>query len=869
MTFSRVRSIDELYEAVSAYDRVITKDAPLADALNYRLDKPRLETFASTPRGLVYDVQVDADLRDRGELFLEILSKTDLSWKETFYYLDQALNCWQETGQLDRLKEYDLFQSSESREIVGLLGEIDSIFLGMQRFEPNFDGDILVIQSGKLTPLDRSVLPEQFETIDVMMEESFELPPFHVYPSATALVNSVTENVTRDIARDVAVVVDQDSQYEPLLKSEFQKEDIPYMNKDYLTEDENFRTLFKLMRSSLNHRRMRVRDVMPIMHRMNLRVPLKYHDAFLTRYDREELEPFRNFIEEAPGSSFRSVIERYEDIAGLELEDFRDVLDGLGLTDEPVTSEHLNQLEFYLSNFDTKVDATDKGVLFASPKSDAYVDRPIVFYLGMDASWTRAIPDRPWLDHDRHRRNNLEDFQVMLQNGERQYYLVQEHQMNADVTPCFYFNVLFEEDFETFSDREHRMMSGLPKLETRPGFDHEPRDVEVESTEAFSQSSLNTFVKSPREYLFDQLVPTTENVHMRKGQVFHDFAEFYVNHPEVVQGNDRGTFVDIMENAMADLADEFSRQDMRTEFEIGIENIVDFLEHEGYEIFQPKGYEPDRFDRGNVIASEFDDLSITSPISEAWFEDTDLGVRGLVDFIPREDSLVDFKSGRSRSQKKVVEQASPDRFDDPDFQAILYLLHHAYQYPDRTLQFTFFHFLENLPDVLQGDSVLKETLVTVVFFPRTFSDQVPKKTTYEFLIGGVAESNDRRKTLEAIGYDRFRQFFTRHDYPDLTDKDNAEEHAITESFISFCQREFDDYQYVIDGATSAIREIIEFRQKNFFEEDLERFRGFLQDQLNELNQSKMNGFDIENGVEDLDLDDLHHRDLIVDDRHES
>ena len=44
------KSIDELYEEVKGYDIVLCNDAPLALALNNRVDEPRLGPLAVTPR---------------------------------------------------------------------------------------------------------------------------------------------------------------------------------------------------------------------------------------------------------------------------------------------------------------------------------------------------------------------------------------------------------------------------------------------------------------------------------------------------------------------------------------------------------------------------------------------------------------------------------------------------------------------------------------------------------------------------------------------------------------------------------------------------------------------------------------------------
>jgi len=59
--------------------------------------------------------------------------------------------------------------------------------------------------------------------------------------------------------------------------------------------------------------------------------------------------------------------------------------------------------------------------------------------------------------------------------------------------------------------------------------------VAAEKVTAFSQSSLNTYVNSPRDYFFSRLLETPDKDYFREGNLFHDFAEFYVTHPDVIR----------------------------------------------------------------------------------------------------------------------------------------------------------------------------------------------------------------------------------------------------------------------------------------------------------------------------------------------
>ena len=79
MSIKRSKPIDRLYEEVAEYDLVIVPDAPLASALNRRLEHPHFGPFAITPRRLAARRRETAEDR---LAFLEVISQTDFSWKQ-------------------------------------------------------------------------------------------------------------------------------------------------------------------------------------------------------------------------------------------------------------------------------------------------------------------------------------------------------------------------------------------------------------------------------------------------------------------------------------------------------------------------------------------------------------------------------------------------------------------------------------------------------------------------------------------------------------------------------------------------------------------------------------------------------------------
>jgi len=132
--------------------------------------------------------------------------------------------------------------------------------------------------------------------------------------------------------------------------------------------------------------------------------------------------------------------------------------------------------EFYLQSFDVPVERDDSGVLLADATAAAYVDRPVVFYLGMDVDWTHRVLDRPWIDADSKDEQYLRQFQILLQNGRDQYYLVQETSAGQPVTPCLYFHDLLDDDFETIGDLPHIPHTRLSS-DGDAGFEKEDVDV--------------------------------------------------------------------------------------------------------------------------------------------------------------------------------------------------------------------------------------------------------------------------------------------------------------------------------------------------------------------------------------------------------
>lgn len=351
---------------------------------------------------------------------------------------------------------------------------------------------------------------------------------------------------------------------------------------------------------------------------------------------------------------------------------------------------------------------------------------------------------------------------------------------------------------------------------------------------------------------------------MQKGKLYHDFAEFYLNHPELVEAEGLDQFAELMLEKMRRFVQPAEAQKLLSEFNIGLENIIEYLEQHGLartgEAAEKKAPEADA---ENVFAAEFD-RRLERSRSEVWFEDRGLGVKGKIDLVQAKHHLLDYKSGRKQSLGSLVRRSNLKLFrNDVDFQAILYLSYYRREHPGEPLRFTFFYFLDNLSDVVNGAGDLGDTIVTVNYYPVEFVDKVPRKDTFEVLTTGVSESNDRRKTLEKLGFSAYNKFFRNNDFPTIFDKEELRETEIYDRFAAFCVDAVGDYAYVEKGVKKTFNHLLNQRTNNFFKEDLDQFEEFVQSNLAQINQYSRERFPVRGGIEDYDLDDLENRDLLV------
>jgi hypothetical protein len=87
---------------------------------------------------------------------------------------------------------------------------------------------VAVVGVDRLTNLERSILPAEYDEVDPFIQEPFHLPSFHVFDSSAAIVDALLDAITIENAADVAIVLDGESAYSSLVESALEGVEIPF-----------------------------------------------------------------------------------------------------------------------------------------------------------------------------------------------------------------------------------------------------------------------------------------------------------------------------------------------------------------------------------------------------------------------------------------------------------------------------------------------------------------------------------------------------------------------------------------------------------------------------------------------------------------
>ncbi len=852
MKVRKRKNIEGLSDQVDSYDFVLTVDERLASQVQSNCDN----AVVVTPERLVSDESFSHSQELRA-LFTELVSNTEFTWKQASYILDNVLECWMFEGTRESILEHDFIDEKQLEVVFNVLKDFDFIYNRLDRFKLSQNYEVAVIDSYKFNNLQKSVLPKKYDEIDLLSDKSVPINEFKIFNSSDQIVEAIADNISRQKPENCAIVINKESDLLYSIYAALESRKIPYFKEASYSENEDLREFLNLIEMAISNTRIRYKDVKHIVNDRNFSKS-KYDNYLFDSLDSKEIRDMKEFLNVADLLTFEEIVEKSQQLLDIDTDYLLDLIDLHEFREKKITLDRLNSLKYYIRNFESEFEKQDDGVLFVDSKNYKFTNREHLFFVGMDADWTKSVKDKPWINKQEEQRKNIRDFQRILQLGQNQHYLVQDTEKGEKVVPCLYFEDIRDKEYENFLDFEHQKVKPKPRSTKNP-FKKEENIKTPSEINKISQSDLNTFVMSPRLYYFSKVARDAERKEMTRGNLFHDFAELYVNKPDFVQSRKDEYFVEIMYDELEKFVDPVNDFKIKTELLSGIKSLKKYIDHEeiiehDYDSFQQK--------RRNIFERKLN-VDLETQLSEMRFEDDQLGIKGKVDLIKSPYHLVDYKSGRKSSEKQIVKKSNPQLLDDdqiyPDFQAILYLTYLRKQQPGERLKFTFFHLLEELEDDINNGIELDKKKTTLKYYPKTFNEKLEDIEIFEMLISDVSKSHDRRKTLEKLNYERYKSFFKEHNKPDFFDKEDVMKSEFAAEFIEYAKKEVGNYKYVEKGCKSSLKKLVEFRKTNYFKEDLDKFEQFIKEKIEEINNYRKTSFPLKS----KDVDKLPNRDLIL------
>ncbi|MFC7177895.1 PD-(D/E)XK nuclease family protein [Halosegnis marinus] len=424
-----------------------------------------------------------------------------------------------------------------------------------------------------------------------------------------------------------------------------------------------------------------------------------------------------------------------------------------------------------------------------------------------------------------------------------------------------YFRELFERPFDRFTELPHTDHGdGVTRDRIETPFVAPSSDETANSPATVSQSTLSRLANCPREEFFHRLVDSPTTIPMARGTVVHEAAELYVAHPDAI----RARFEDVVDAMLAQLQayTATAREPVeRTQLALALETVMAYLDanppvettHEAYS---------DRT-QSNELGDRLG-LAAESPLTERWFDAPEIGLHGFVDLLQSATTMVDYKTGSQSRASRLRKQASLSPLDEsPNFQAAAYLSQQRRDRPGEPLEIRFVHVLEYADQLARGDDISVDELVTTVeYLPCTFGEFAARRETFE-AVTDYADSNDRVKALEPLGYEAYRAFFEDHDLPRAGVAPDRRE-AIIETFIDYTKELFKDTKYVEQGCRAAVEDIDGLVGERYLASDLDAFEEFVATQRERLGRYREEGFPVRVRDEGPNWDRVDTRDLVID-----
>ena len=817
------KTINQIYEEVKDFDLVLTSDVVLASAINRSIKTARIGKLAYTPQELAekYAPRVFSQgLMNKADVVLTISKRLNKDIKSVHNSIEKIEEVEKNTDDVQK------HLSKDDLAVYAIYKDLPSKHTALFSFNKKYlPGNVAIIEPGFFNNLDKKAIPEKHASITILTDREGCFDNFHAFGSQESAIRKLLSLINSENENDVAIVLNTRDPIHSVIKSQLYGKNVNVQIKDCLDENLNVRTYLNFISTALHVDEATVKELMPFLELFNVSVDYKYNNFILSRYVNkskdDKLKRIFEFLESINEKTYGDVLNQFKDV-DLPTE-LRDLLHKLGLHDARITHDNFYDFFYYLNNFQTELNASRKGVLLADCKSSVTVDKPVCFYLNPDTSWTRQVKTTDYIDKEKEEKNNLLKFQILLNQGDARVYFAALVKDNQKTIPCFHFNQIFQREINDFSDglfkaTKHDVISSSG--DAKPPF----INANTFRLKAFSQSSLKTFFECPKKFEFSRVAPEEEKTHFMKGNLLHDYAEFYVNYKDFCKDKGDGFFAALLLEEYMNLAERINEELERTIFLIGIKNIRSYVD--SLEIDENHNLQSSPGMRENFISSKLG-KPINNKNTEVNFHNDATKFNGFIDLVVDSVRVVDYKSSKKkRTVGEVITESNPELIKDKaDFQPLVYLLELSKRTGDKPLSFHYYFFLQNLGNVLNGDEAIESNILEIKYYPLTFNEFLASDEGIEI----ICEKGKRRDMLTLLGPETIKRVF--RDNP--LEKPFLDKEAESYKQIEALAVAIKDTKKSREAVEDFFKEISRLRNGRssyktglFFKEDLEAFEKF-------------------------------------------
>ena len=656
----KAKSIEELYEEIKDYELVITNDAPLNTALNKNLNKAHLGFFALTSKlvGTKYsDYLFEEEQLQLAQLVLKVQKKFKLNLKESLFYLRNIFNIWQNIGVLEDCKKY---VSNSERKIIDYLRELPSYQLSMEKMDLSFldKSKIAVIGEDLFTSLDKKVLTKDYNSIEIFKDEEHKLDTIHLFDSQKDIIDRVVSMISQENQNGIAIVLNVESEYLPLLKARLINNNIDLNEKLFLFQEFRTREYLSIIESFFSMHNIYTKELIPIGTIFNIDIDSKLDNTLFSEVSKvdsraKELFKILNSLKQKTFGELVKELEKFD----LNLPyKFTEVLYDLELFDEKIDYRKALDLKYFIENFDQEIETNKKGVLLIDAKNSTYINREVIFYIGMDHTWVKNIDKQKYIDSKEELEKNLKSFEILIQQGKERFFFIPKFNQGNEIIPPYYFNFLFKTNIEKYSE-DFFDIKEIKNNFDKKEFVNTPNsnNAEIKEIDLISNSALGKFSECPKKYSYSRLVSGPSKDFFLRGELVHAFAEFYVNYKDFVLGKDLEEIVNIIMNELKLLSNPLQNEILKTEIKLACKSVIEFID--SIDIDESLNFDStdkiSKKNEENVFALHYK-MPIEKQNAELEFKDSDLQLKGVIDLAVNNNLIVDYKTGKKKKPIGII-----------------------------------------------------------------------------------------------------------------------------------------------------------------------------------------------------------------------